>query len=71
MGPVDLVVGAYAEAERMLLMINKNPGAYFFFYLTSMVERDKQFMQRVVSGTVDPTFIRDIKNCEWDKEKGC
>ena len=27
MGPVDVVVGAYEEAERMLLMLNKNPGA--------------------------------------------
>ena len=53
----------------MLLMINKNPGAYFFFYLTSVVGMDEQFVQRVVSGTVDPTFVRDIKNCEWDKDK--
>ena len=69
MGPVDVAVGSYEEAERMLLMINKNPGAYFFFILTSVVGMDEQFVQRVVSGTVDPTFVRDIKNCEWDKEK--
>ena len=25
MGPVDVVVGSYEEAERMLLMINKTP----------------------------------------------
>jgi hypothetical protein len=68
MGPVDVVVGVYEEAERMLLMINKNPGAFLFFYLTSVVGMDEQFVHRVVSGTVDPTFVREIKNCKWDKE---
>jgi hypothetical protein len=69
MGSVDVVVGSYNKAERMLLMINKNPGAFFFYYLTTVIGMDEQFVQKVVSGTIDPTLVREIKDCEWDKEK--
>jgi hypothetical protein len=69
MGPVDVVVGSYEEAERMLLMINKNPGAFFYYYFTTVVGMEEQFVHRVVSSTIDPTFVREIKNCEWDKDK--
>ncbi len=68
MGSVDVVVGAYEEAERMLLMLNKNPGAFLFFYLSTVVGMEEQFVRRVVSGTIDPTFVREIRNCKWDRE---
>ena len=41
MGSVDVVVGAYEEAERMVLMINKNPGAYLYYSLVSEAKMDK------------------------------
>ena len=44
MGSVDVVVGSYNEAEQMILMINKNPGAFFFYYLTTVIGMDEQFV---------------------------
>jgi hypothetical protein len=68
MGSVDVVVGASKKAERTLLMINKNPGAFFLYYLTTVAEMDEPFMRKVVSGSIDPTFGREIEQCKWDKE---
>jgi hypothetical protein len=68
MGPVDVVVGAYEEAERMLLMINKNPGAYLYYYLASEAKMDEAFVRAVVVGTIDPFFVREIDACNWDSE---
>ena len=68
MGPVDVVVGAYAEAERMLLMINKNPGAYLYYSLVSEAKMDEDFGWRVFVGTIDPTFVREIDVCNWNAE---
>jgi len=68
MGSVDVVVGDYEAAERMMGMINKNPAAYFFYYLTTASDMDEQFVRKVVAGSIDPTFVREVVNCTWDKE---
>jgi hypothetical protein len=70
MGSVDVVVGDYEAAERMMGMINKNPAAFFQYYLTTVAGMEEQFVGRVVSGSMDPTFVREIHNCKWDKETG-
>jgi hypothetical protein len=68
MGSVDVVVGDYEAAERMLGMINKNPAAFFFYYLTTVSGMDEQFVRKVVAGSIDPTFVREVTNCTWEKE---
>jgi hypothetical protein len=68
MGSVDVVVGDYEAAERMMGMINKNPAAYLFYYLTTVSEMDEQFVRKVVAGSIDPTFVREVANCTWEKE---
>ena len=68
MGSVDVVVGDYEAAEHMLGMINKNPAAFLQHYLTTVAGMDEQFVGKVVSGSMDPTFVREITHCTWDKE---
>ena len=69
MGSVDVVVGDYEAAERMIGMINKNPAAFFQYYFTTVAGMDEQFVGKVLSGSMDPTFVREIHQCKWDKEK--
>lgn len=68
MGAVDVVVGAYEEAERMILMMNKNPGAYLYYYLVSEAKMDEEFVRTVIVGTIDPIFVREIDECNWNTE---
>ena len=57
MGSVDVVVGDYEAAERMMGMINKNPAAFLQYYLSSVAGMDEQFVRKVVAGSIDPTFV--------------
>lgn len=66
MMPVDVVVGNCEEAERMLLMINKNPAAYFYYYMRDNVKWDASFMEGLVGKVMDPTLVKDVPNCTWD-----
>ena len=69
MGPVDVVVGDCEELEHTLLMINKNPGAYLFYYLTTVAKMEQELVKTVIKVTIDPTFTNDIDNCTWDEVK--
>ena len=64
-----MVVGDCEESERTLLMINKNPGAFFYFYFTTLAKMDEELVKTVVKSTIDPSFTKDIDNCKWDAEK--
>jgi hypothetical protein len=68
MGPVDVVVGECEESERTLLMINKNPAAYFYFYFTTVAKMDEELVKKVVKSTIDPMFSREVDQCKWDVE---
>ncbi len=48
-------------------MNKNNPGAFFLYYLTTVFGMDEQFVQKVVSETINPTFVSEIGNCKWDK----
>jgi hypothetical protein len=69
MGPVDVVVGDCEESERMVLMINKNPAAFFYFYLTTVGKMDEALVKKVIKSTMDPSFTNELDNCKWDPEK--
>jgi len=69
MGPVDVVVGDCEESERTLLMINKNPAAYFFYYFTTVAKMEKELVKKVVKSTIDPMFMSEVDQCKWDAEK--
>ena len=68
MGAVDVVVGSYEQAEKMVLMINKNSAAFSQYFLTTVAAMDVEFVKSVVVGCFDPMLVRDIDNCKWDAE---
>ena len=70
MMPVDVVVGNCPEAERMLLMINKNPAAYFYYYLRDVAKLDADWLVEVISKSFEPMLVRDIDKCKWEAS-GC
>jgi hypothetical protein len=63
MGPVDVVVGSYEQAERMVLMINKNSAAYCYYFLTTVGKMDSGFTARVIRGCFDPVLVQAIDSC--------
>ena len=69
MGPVDVVVGDCEESECAILMINKNPAAYFYFYFTTVAKMEEELVKKVVKVTIDPSFTNEVDNCKWDEEK--
>ena len=69
MGPVDVVVPNCAEAERLVLMINKNAAAFFINYLRDFGGMPEEFVKRLVRATMDPTKVNTVGECEWQKEE--
>jgi hypothetical protein len=67
MGPVDVVVGSYEQAERMILMMNKYSAAYSYYYLTTVGKMDSDFTAQVIKGCFDPVLVRAIDDCQWDE----
>jgi hypothetical protein len=68
MNAVDVVVPNCEEAERMLLMMNKNAAAYLVNFLVSEAKMDADFVSRMVRAVMDPGLVNAIDQCTWDKE---
>jgi hypothetical protein len=68
MGAVDVVVDSYEQAEKMVLMINKNATAYCYYFSTTVADMDSEFISRVVIGCFDPILVGDIDHCQWNAE---
>eukprot|EP00956_Cyclotella_meneghiniana_P037290 scaffold136591_cov39-Cyclotella_meneghiniana.AAC.1 len=66
MMPVDVVIGNCAEAERMMLMINKNPAAFLFYYLRDVGKVDPEWLMTLSDKVMDPTLMKEIDKCTWD-----
>ena len=69
MGAVEVVVPNTPAAEHMVVMMNKQMGAYIFYYLTTVAMLPESFVQALINKSVDPGLLHNIKDCEWDKEK--
>ena len=69
MSPVDVVVPNCEEAERMVIMMNKNISAFVMHYLRDYGGVIEEVAKRLVRATTDPEKCSQIAECEWDKEK--
>ena len=67
MGPVDVVVPNCEEAERLILMINKNAAAFFINYLRDYGNMPEEFVKRMVRATMDPSKVNLVEDCVWQK----
>lgn len=67
LGPVSIVHPNTAEAETMVLMMNRQVAAYLFYYLTSKGV-DGTFVRELLSASCDATLVEEIGRCQWDNE---
>jgi hypothetical protein len=68
MGAVDVVVPNAEEAERMLIMMNRNFAAYATNYLIKVSKMDEEFVGRLIRATVDPSLVNMIGECKWQEK---
>jgi uncharacterized membrane protein YgcG len=66
--PVDVAVPNCEEAERMLLMMQKNTVAYYWFYLKEETNLGEQLIANVIRASMDLILLNGIDKCVWDKE---
>ena len=63
MGTVQVVVGKTPEAERLVLMINKQPAVFFSNYLKDR-KVDPRFVDDLVRASIDATFLHSMHQCQ-------
>ena len=68
MGAVDVAVPNCEEAERLMLMIQRNAAAFFTYYLQSFTELPHDLICEVISKSMDPMLVAEVKNCVWDEQ---
>ena len=68
MAPVDVVVPNIEEAERMMLMMQKNSAAFIKFFIGFRSTIPMDTVDAVLAKTMDPVLVADIEKCNWDNE---
>eukprot|EP00956_Cyclotella_meneghiniana_P018468 scaffold30756_cov39-Cyclotella_meneghiniana.AAC.6 len=68
MAPVDVVVSNIEEAERMMLMMQKNSAAFIKFFIGFRSTIPMDTIDTVLAKTMDPVLVADIEKCNWDNE---
>eukprot|EP00956_Cyclotella_meneghiniana_P025889 scaffold54940_cov39-Cyclotella_meneghiniana.AAC.1 len=68
MAPVDVVVPNIEEAERMMLMMQKNSAAFIKFFIGFRSTIPMDTVDAVLAKTMDPVLVADIEKCSWDNE---
>jgi hypothetical protein len=69
MGPVQAVVPNTPEAERMILMMNKNVPSYIGNVLRDQ-GMPQTFLIELVRVSCCPTQVSEMANCSWDSDNG-
>jgi hypothetical protein len=69
MCPVDVVIPNWPEAERLVLMMNKNVAAFTTHFLGDKTKIDKNYLAGFVRETVFPEIVNSARDCEWDPKE--
>ena len=64
---VEVVVANIPEAERMVAMINKQPGVFFGNYLVDQ-KLPKSFSKRLVKASICPSLLHGMHLCSWESK---
>ena len=67
MGPVQAVIPNTPEAERMILMMNKNVPSYVGNVLKDQ-GMPEAFLMELVRKSCCPTQLSEMANCTWDSD---
>ena len=66
MGPVQAVIPNTPEAERMILMMNKNVPSY----IGNVLKDQGMPVMELVRKSCCPTQLSEMANCTWDSDSG-
>jgi len=64
MGPVLAKIPAYAEAERLIQMMNKQVAAFLYYFLLD-ASRPEVFIKALLKETCNPMLVKEISDCDW------
>ena len=67
MGIIEVIVPNTAEAESMVLMMNRHFPAFCFHYLVK-VGLDEKFVKSLLKESCCPTLLGTIQQCQWDAD---
>ena len=65
--PTFLVIPLTSEAERLTLMMNKNPPAFLWHMLREQ-GLPEDFIKELLDKTCEATMLMDMHSCTWDEE---
>ena len=66
MGTVEVIVPNTAEAESMVLMMNRQLPAFLLHYLTTKAGMGDVFVKTLLKEACCPTLFASINQCQWD-----
>jgi hypothetical protein len=68
LGPVLAIIPTCTEAKRLVHMMNKQVGAFLFYFLPTIAALPKKFVMDLLKATCDATLVAKIADCEWDPD---
>ena len=68
MGAVDVAVPNCEEAERMLLMLQRNSAAFLHFYFRDNSKLPAELISELLAKSMDPILVNSISKCSWDNK---
>ena len=68
MGLVEVIVPNTAEAESMVLMMNRHFPAFCSHYLVTKAGMGKDFVRSLLREACCPTLFASINQCQWDAD---
>jgi hypothetical protein len=66
MGLVEVIIPNTAEAESMILMMNRHFPAFCYHYLTTHAGMGDVFVKALLKDACCPTLFATINQCQWD-----
>ena len=63
-----MVILNTTEAKVMVAMMNKQAVVYLYHYLIDIMGIDKDFVQRLLLGSLCPTLVHEVLRCKWNKK---
>ena len=68
MGAVEVAVPNCEEAERILLMMQRNGAAFLTNYLRDNSSLPEELVTELIAKSMDPILVNSIGKCKWEKD---
>jgi hypothetical protein len=68
LGVVEVIIPNTAEAESMVMMMNRHFPAFCYHYLTTRIGMGDVFVKALLKEACCPTLFATINQCKWDAD---